>query len=157
MPTKYYNSTHKTGIRSTDTPIPISTARFEEVNTDIYCPSCHCNTVSRNESEDHCYLCGHTFNVKQEVDTGNIVESDNMDDNNETLISNLPDALDAYYKDKEPEYHGGIKSLHDKGIHITSYTERTGDGHITSSWNDRSGSSDSEQRRAPRPYKQGEE
>lgn len=156
--TKWYEKNHKnTGIRSTDTPISIASAREEKDDADIICLSCRCNTVIRNESDDHCTRCGHTFNVKQEVDAADIIESESMDSHNETLISNLPDALDAYYKDKKPEYQGGIKSLYDRGIHITSYVEKSGDGRITNSWNDGSNSSDSQRRSAPRPFKEEQE
>ena len=40
----------------------------------------------------------------------------------------MPDPNDAYFKDKTPEYQGGIKSMYDRGIHITSYEEQGGDG-----------------------------
>jgi hypothetical protein len=90
------------------------------------------------------------------VDAADIIESESMDSHNETLISTaIPDPNDAYYKDKKPEYQGGIKSLYDRGIHITSYVEKSGDGRITNSWNDRSNSSsDSQRRSAPRPFKE---
>lgn len=52
-----------------------------------------------------------------------------MDDNAKTLVSNkIPDALDGYYGRSKPDYQGAIKTLHDRGIRITLYTETGGDG-----------------------------
>lgn len=131
-------------------------ATSEEDEPDIYCPSCHCNTIVNGKDNDYyCTRCGHTFNVKQEeVGTGKIVESDNMDDNSETLISNLPDALDAYYGRSKPEYQGAFSQLQGKGIRITSYVEKDGSGRVTKSYSDGSSSSygsDSQRKSAPRP------
>lgn len=113
-----------------DRPIAIATSEDDE--PEIICPSCHCNTVVKVESDDYCTRCKHTFNVKQEVEiaTGKIVESDNMDDNSETLISNPPDALDAYYGRSKPEYQGAFKALQDRGLKITSYNETNGAGRV---------------------------
>lgn len=51
-----------------------------------------------------------------------------MDDNSETLISNLPDALDAYYRRGKVEPQGAFKALQDRGLKITNYTEKDGAG-----------------------------
>jgi hypothetical protein len=153
--TKHFKENIK-GTHYVDRPIAI--AGSEDNESEIICPSCHCNTVIRGESDDYCTRCGHTLNVRQEeVETGKIVESDNMDDNSETLISNLPDALDAYYGRSKPEYQGAFSQLKGKGIRITSYVERDGIGRVTRSYSDGSSSSygsDSQCRSAPRPFKE---
>jgi hypothetical protein len=155
MPTKYYNNNNRPKPYA-DRPIPISTSEddYDDGAEVLICPSCRCNTVTRYDDHDHCSRCQRTFNVKQEVESADIVESESMDSHNETLISNLPDPLDQY-RSKRHEVQGAFKTLQDKGIRITSYSQRSGEGHITSSWNERSGSSISDQgqqrRSTPRP------
>lgn len=61
-----------------------------------------------------------------------------MDDNSETLISELPDAVDAYHKIRKVEPQSAFKALQDKGIHLTSFVERDGAGRITRSYSDSS-------------------
>lgn len=131
--TKWYNANHKnTGIRYNDTPISIAAAREEKEDSD-YCPSCHCNTVVKEESNDYCTHCKHVFNVKRdkEVETGQIVESDNMDDNEETLVSTMtPDPNEEFLNRGKVEPQGGLKALQDRGLKITSYTETDGAGRV---------------------------
>lgn len=156
MSTKYYNDQHKN--KNIDLPVSIATSEEEP---DIYCSSCHCNTIVKiDDNDDYCTRCQRSFYVKQEVEAADIVESESMDDNPEPLVSYAEDPNARFYKDKKPEYQGGIKSLYEKGIHITSYTERSGDGRITKSYTDRSGSSSSDKKvSAPSPSKdkKGEE
>jgi hypothetical protein len=124
-----------------DRPIPISTSEDDE-DEEIICPSCWCNTVIRVDSgDDYCSRCKHTVKVKREVEAADIVESESMDSHNETLISNLPDPNESFYNRGKVEPQGAFKALQDRGIHVTSYTERGGDGRITRSWNEGSNSS----------------
>jgi hypothetical protein len=51
-----------------------------------------------------------------------------VDDNSETPISNLPDALDVYYNRGKVEPPGAFKALQDRGLKITNYTEKDGAG-----------------------------
>jgi hypothetical protein len=51
-----------------------------------------------------------------------------MDDNSETLISNLPDTLDVYYNRGKVEPQGSFKALKDRVLKITNYTEKDGAG-----------------------------
>jgi hypothetical protein len=116
----------------------------------------HCNTlVDGNDNDYYCTRCQRTVIVKQEVEAADIVESESMDDNPEPLVSYTEDPDARFYKAKTPEYQGGIRALSERGsIHITSYTERSGDRRITSSWNDGSNSSDSQHKiRSPRPIR----
>jgi hypothetical protein len=137
MTTKYYSNTKPNPYAD----IPISIAMPDNEDEEIICPSCRCNTVIRGEDNDFCTRCQRTFNVKQEVEAADIVESESMDSHNETLVANLPDANDAYNNRRKVEPQGAFKTLQDKGIRITSYIQRSGDGHVTSSFNERSGSS----------------
>jgi hypothetical protein len=157
--TKYYSNNHRPNPYA-DIPVPISTS--EDDYDEIICSSCQVINyqVRGDDTERHCKHCGHTLDVNR-VETADIVESESMDSHNETLISNLPDASDIYNNRKKVEPQGAFKAMMDRGIRITSYTQRSGDGHVTSSFNERSGSSISgagQQRRStPRPTKQGEE
>ena len=136
MNTKWYNENHNNkGNQYADRPIVAAKEEFTgEDEPKVYCPECQFDTVIKEEFNDRCTrtTCGRIFNIKREdketVETGKIVESDNMDDNAETLVSELPDALDVYYGRSKPEYQGGIKTLHDRGLKITSYAETGGDG-----------------------------
>jgi uncharacterized CHY-type Zn-finger protein len=149
MPTKYYSNNNKPNPYA-DAPVSVSTSEDDEL--EIICPSCRCNTVVKYEDHDHCSRCQHTFNVRREgeVHAADIVESESMDDNPQPLVSYPEDPDARFYKAKKPEYQGAFKSLQDRGIHIISYTQRSGDG---------SNSSSDSQRRisAPRPFKETKE
>jgi transposase-like protein len=149
--TKYYSNNNKPNPYA---DIPISIAASDDEDEEIMCPSCRVINYQTHgvDYEYRCTRCGHTLDVKQEVEAADIVESESMDSHNETLISNLPDPLDQY-RTKRREVQGAFKTLQDKGIRLTSYTKRGGDGHVTRSWNDGSNSSSDTQRRvsAPRP------
>jgi hypothetical protein len=137
MTTKYYSNNNRPNPYA-DAPIPISTSE-DDYEEEIICLSCRCNTVIRGEDDDFCTRCQRTFNVKQ-VETADIVESESMDSHNETLIANLPDALDAYNNRKKVEPQGAFAELQRKGsIRITSYTERSGSGQVTRSYSNSSG------------------
>ena len=98
------------------------------------CPYCWCYTVIKEEFNDRCTrtTCGRIFNIKREdkgVETGIIVENDNMDDNSETLVSTMtPDPNEAFYNKDKIEPKGTFKVLQDSGLKITSYTETDGAG-----------------------------
>ena len=134
----------------------------EKINLKIYCPKCQFDTVIHEENNDRCnrISCGAIFNIKQadeKVETGIIVETDNMDVNADTLVSDkTPDVLKGYYGNSEPEYHGGLAELHSRGIHITSYTETGGDGRVTRSYSESSNSTPDRKVSAPRPFKEEE-
>jgi hypothetical protein len=132
--------------------VSISTPEDDE---DEYCPSCHCNTLVKYEDHVYCSRCKHTFDVKQ-VDTADIVESESMDDNPEPLVSYTEDPNARFYNRGRVQPQGAFKSLQDKGIRLTSYTERDGAGRVTSSWNAGTNSSSSSDRKtsAPRPFKE---
>ena len=155
MPTKYYSNNKPNPYA--DIPISITAFNEDDEDEEVICDQCQViNYQTRGaEYEYHCKHCGHTLNVKQEVEIANIVESESMDDNPEPLVSYGEDPDARFYKDKKPEYQGAFKALQDRGIHITSYTERSGDGRITSSWNDGSNSSAGSDRKmsAPRPMR----
>ena len=68
--TKYYNNKPNPYA---DIPISILTSEEEP---DDYCPSCHCDTVIKEEFNDWCTRCQRTFNVKQEVEASDIIESE---------------------------------------------------------------------------------
>jgi hypothetical protein len=119
---------------------PIAIASSEDDYEEIICPSCRCNTVVRYEDHNHCSRCQYTFNVKQEVEAADIVESESMDSHNETLIANLPDASDIYNNRRKVEPQGAFAELQRKGsIRITSYTERDGSGRVLRSYSNSSG------------------
>jgi hypothetical protein len=119
------------------------------------------NYQARDDDYEHsCKHCGHLLDVER-VETADIVESESMDSHNETLISNLPDASDIYNNRRKVEPQGAFKAMMDRGIRITSYTERTGSGQVTRSYSDSSHNYSSDKKiRAPRPTrptKEGEE
>lgn len=149
--TKYSNNNIK-AKEYADRPI---VATSEDDEPEEICPSCWCNTVIKGEFNDYyCTRCKHSFNVKQEVEAADIIESESMDSHNETLVSNLPDANDTYYRKSKPEYQGAFSQLQGKGIRITSYVERDGAGRVTKSYSDGSYSSSGDPQRklsAPRP------
>ena len=52
-----------------------------------------------------------------------------MDDNAETLVSTkTPDPNEAFYNKDNIELKGAFKTLQDRGLKITSYTETDGAG-----------------------------
>ena len=66
---------------------------------------------------------------KDEVETGKIIESDNMDDKSETLVSTaMPDPNEAFINKDKIEPKGAFKVLQDRGLKISSYTETGPDG-----------------------------
>ena len=73
-----------------------------------------------------------------------------------SLVAYAQDPNDAYYGKSKPEYRDTFKAMTDRGIHITSYTETSGDGLVTRSYSEPSNSSPDSQRNinAPRPYKE---
>ena len=134
MPTKWYEQNHKNeGIRYADTPIPIAAARDEREDRPM-CPYCWCYTVIKEEFNDRRTrtTCDRIFNIKQSdkgVETGIIVENDNMDDNAETLVSTaVPDPDQAYLNKDNIEPKGAFKVLQYRGLKITSYTETDSSG-----------------------------
>ena len=116
MPTKYYSNNKPNPYA--DIPIFIAASNEDDEEPEIICPYCHCNTVIRGEYNDHCTRssCGHTFNVKQEVEAADIVESESMDSHNETLISNLPDPNESFYNRGKVEPQGAFRALIKKRI-----------------------------------------
>ena len=152
MSTKFYRNNKPNPYAD----IPVSISTNEDDEDDIYCPSCHCNTLVGGDDGDYfCTRCQRTVIMKQEVEVADIVESESMDSHGETLGSHLPDPNDSFHRRGRVEPQGAFKALQDKGIRLTSYTERSGDGHVTSSWNDGSNSSSSSDRKvsAPRPLR----
>jgi hypothetical protein len=155
MPTKYYNNNKRPNPYA-DIPISVSTS---EEDDDEYCPSCHCNTLVKYEDHIYCSRCKHTFDVRQ-VEVADIIESESMDDNPEPLVSYSPDPNSRFYNRGRVQPQGAFSQLQDKGIRLTSYTERDGAGLVTSSWNDGSNSSSSSSDRkisTPRPGRFTEE
>jgi hypothetical protein len=147
--TKYYSNNNRPNPYA-GAPIPISTS--EDDVEEIICSSCRViNYQTRGDDYQHrCKHCGHTLDVKQ-VETADIVESESMDSHNETLVANLPDANDIYHNRKKVEPQGAFKAMMDRGIHLTSYTERSGDGRVLRSYSNSSSShtySDGSQRRS---------
>ena len=138
MPTKWYNENHKNTIEDimyADTPISIAAARQESNDRPkVYCPECQFDTIIKDGSGYRCTResCRHTFDIKHEdkkLQTGIIVENDNMDDNAETLVSTkTPDPDQAFYNKDNIEPQGAFKALQDRGIRITSYSETDGAG-----------------------------
>ena len=82
--TKYYSNNNKNRPNPyADAPIPISTS--EDDVEEIICPSCRViNYQTHGVDYDYrCTRCGHTLDVKQEVEAADIVESESMDSLNE--------------------------------------------------------------------------
>ena len=73
---------------------------------------------------DQVALALQILNIKRAdkgVETGIIVESDNMDDNAETLVSTkTPDPNEAFFNKHNIELQGSFNTLQDRGLKITS-------------------------------------
>lgn len=157
------------GKKNNDIPTTIDKEKYEGSDEDpeYWCPYCHRNLtlVNRETGEYKCSIDEIPFYPREDdnVRRADILDIPEDPEDKEILISNTPDPLAGYYGPEKPEYQGAFKTLQDKGIHITSYTEKDGSGRIMNSWregsNSSSGSGSGSDRKvsAPKPFRMSRE
>lgn len=123
MPTKYYDDhTRKT---KPDTPIAISGEKLTKSDKpSYYCNYCQYKMVKISEEEWHCNHCNNSAypQVEQLRSKSKITTPIGM--NLEPCLSYAPEPNDL--SKPEVEIKGGLKTLKDRGIKITSYKEGVG-------------------------------
>jgi hypothetical protein len=123
--TKYYNNKQNLDA---DSPIAISEEYSKPDNHGIeyVCNYCHFNLTKMSENgEYYCNRCS----ISQYPDVEDVRSKSKITTpigmNLEPALSYLPD---PNLKEANPEVKGTFKALQDKGIRITKYEERAGDG-----------------------------
>ena len=129
--TKYYEEQQrieKSRQQKEDAPIAISGEQFTESDKlQYYCNYCQCNLIKMSEEEWYCNRCSISqFPTQEEVRSKSRISTP-LGLNLEPCLSYLPDANPT---PKKVEPQGAFKTLQDRGLKITNYSERDGAGRV---------------------------
>jgi hypothetical protein len=132
---EYENRIERLRQQKADLPIAISEEEFnsdsDSDSKEYICKHCMRRLVKIDEEGE--WYCNHC-SISQFPEVEDVLSKHKLVTpiglNLEPCLSYPPDPNEEYFKDKKPEIKGGLKTLQDKGVRITSYNETGSDGRV---------------------------
>ena len=128
--TKYYDQTTRKD-KDVDIPISISGEKFTKSDNPSYvCSYCRCKLIRLSDTEYYCNKDAISFYPNEDnMRTANKISMPRTPEENPPLVSTkVPDPNEQYLNKDNMELTGAFKTLQDRGLKITSYSETGSDG-----------------------------